>query len=162
MALVSTAAWATVTFDSSTGVGFVGKGDVQVPFGWNNAKAQQQANNVTFNYDSTSTYDVTIEFSTGNPDHPKSIEDHVVTQEKSSTVAASVASDPRKTGQYTGWNLRGFGVTTTTGDAVPTVGDSCPNGDLGDCVVTAVTPVSSTGGLYVSDSVTGNGPTQIY
>lgn len=162
MALVSTAAWATVTFNPSTGIGFVGKGDVQVPFGWNNAKAQQQANNVTFEYNSTSSYDVTIEFSTGNPDHPKSIGTHTVTQDKSTTVASSIASDPRKTGQYTGWNLRGNVTTTTSGDAVPSVGDSCPNGDLGDCVVTAVTPVSSTGGLYVSDSVTGDGPTQIY
>ena len=108
------------------------------------------------------TYDVTIEFSTGNPDHPKSIEDHVVTQETSSSITASVASDPRKTGQYTGWNLKGFGATITSGDAVPAVGDTCPNGDLGDCVVTAVTLISSSGGLYVSDSVTGDGPAQIY
>ena len=39
---VSTAALATVTFDPATGIGFVGKGDVQLAFGWNNATAAEQ------------------------------------------------------------------------------------------------------------------------
>jgi hypothetical protein len=160
VALVATAALATVTFDPNTGIGFVGKGDVQTVWGWNNAVAQAQANNVTFSYNSSDSYDVTIEFTTG-PVH--NITDHIVTQHKSTAVSATVSSDPRRTGQYTGWYLTGLGSVTTTGDAVPAVGDSCPNGDHDDCHVIAVTVVSSTGsGLYASDSALGLGPTQIY
>ena len=145
--IFATAAYAAVTLDEG-GYGFVGKGDVQQPFGWNNATAQKEANNVSFKYESTDSYDVTIEFDTGNPDKPKSVHHHIVTQEKSSSVDASVASDPRKTGQWTGWNLNGFGNQTVTGEAVPAVGDPCPNGNLGTCEVTAVSLGSSTGGLY--------------
>jgi len=155
-AFVSTAAWAIVTFDPDTGYGFVGKGDVQTPFGWNNAAAQREARNVSFTYQATESYDVTIEFDTGNPANPRSVNHHVVTQEKTSAVSASIASDPRRTGQWTGWNLNGFGTQTVTGEAVPNVGDPCPNGNLGTCTVTAVSLGSSTGGLYANHNGTSH------
>jgi hypothetical protein len=159
IAVTATAAYAAVIFNQETGQGFVGKGDVQIKFGWNNAVAQAQANNVSFSYNSTDTYDVKIEFDTGVGTRGE--QHHTVTQGKSTSVSATVASDPRKTGQYTGWNLTGLGATTVTGDAIPTVGDSCPNGDL-PCQVTGVALISSTGGLYVSDTATSQGPTQIW
>jgi hypothetical protein len=103
---------------------------------------------VTFTYEAIETFEVTIEFDTGNPDQPQSVHHHIVTQNKSAGVAGALASEARRTGQYTGWNLLGFdGEPVVEGDDVPVVGDSCPNGNLG-CVVTAVTPLSSTGGLY--------------
>ena len=34
--LIVSSALASVTFDSATGKGFVGKGDVQIAFNWNN------------------------------------------------------------------------------------------------------------------------------
>jgi Spy/CpxP family protein refolding chaperone len=37
---ISIATFAAVTFNPSTGIGFVGKGDVQNAFGWNNADLQ--------------------------------------------------------------------------------------------------------------------------
>jgi hypothetical protein len=147
-AVVSTAAVASVTFDPSTGTGFVGKGDVQLVFGWNNAAAQSRSTSVTFKYQASTTYDVTIDFDTGNPLH--NVTHHSVTQNTSTAVTSAIASEARKTGQYTGWNLTGLGATTTSGDPVPNVGDSCPNGNLGTCQVTAVTPISSVGGLYVT------------
>lgn len=148
VATLFTVAFAIVTFDPNTGTGFVGKGDVQTPFGWNNAAAQQNATGVTFTYNVTETYDVTIEFDTGNPAQPKSVKHHVLTQGKSSAVNASIASEARRTGQYTGWNLNGFGATVVSGDSIPSVGDSCPNGNLGTCFVTDVQLSSSNGGLY--------------
>src|SRR5918996_4693526 len=42
-AIGMTAAFALVTFDPSTGTGFVGKGDVQTAFGWNNKQLQNNA-----------------------------------------------------------------------------------------------------------------------
>jgi hypothetical protein len=98
---------------------------------------------------------------TGNPEQPKSVNTHTITQGKSTSIAASIAADPRKTGQYTGWNLNGLGTTTVTGDTIPREGESCPNGNLG-CVVLEVEPVSSSGGLYVSNPATKNSPVLIY
>jgi hypothetical protein len=47
LALAGTAS-AAVTFNSSTGTGFVGKGDVQIAYGWNNTSLQKNATGVTF------------------------------------------------------------------------------------------------------------------
>ena len=52
MALATTAQ-AAVTFDPETGTGFVGKGDVQVAFGWNNAQFQANATGLSFAYVAT-------------------------------------------------------------------------------------------------------------
>ncbi|WP_242370742.1 hypothetical protein [Anaeromyxobacter sp. SG26] len=60
LALAGSAA-ADVTFDPATGQGFVGKGDVQTPFAWNNAMLQSYANAVAFSYESEAVYDVTCE-----------------------------------------------------------------------------------------------------
>jgi hypothetical protein len=139
------AVFAAVTFNPANGTGFVGKGDVQLAFNWNNNQLQQNAKDVTFSYNSTDTYDVTEEFDTGNPDKPKSINHHIITQDKSTTVNSSVTYDPRVRNQITGFNLTGKGTTTTSG-SIPQVGDSCPNGF--NCVVTDVQLVSSSGGLY--------------
>jgi len=148
MLVASTAAIAAVQFDPTTGTGFVGKGDVQLAFGWNNKQLQTNAKDVTFSYNATDTYDVTIEFDSGNPDKPKTITHHTVTQDKATNVSSSVAFDPRVKNQITGFNLTGLGSTTTTGDQIPAVGDSCPNGF--NCVVTDVQLVSSTGALYAN------------
>lgn len=159
---------ASVTFDpscslassnNSTGAcGFVGKGDVQTAFGWKNATAQDEAANVSFRYDATATYDVTIQFDTGGV---KNTTHHTVTQGKDTTVNASVAAGPRQSpSQYTGWNLTGLGTTTTSGDAIPQVGDSCPNGT--NCTVTAVQQTGSSSSLSVSDASLGLGPDVLY
>jgi hypothetical protein len=150
-ALISTAAFASVTFNSTTGTGFVGKGDIQVLYGWNNAQAQSNAKLVTFSYDATDTYDVECEWTTetGGP-NSKTVY-HDITVPRHTRVASSIQADPRKTGQYTGYNLSGFGTTTTEG-TVPVVGGTCP-GASSVAIITAVTPTGSTGGL----SVTFNG-----
>jgi hypothetical protein len=45
---VMTSASAAIRFNPETGVGFVGKGQVQLAFGWNNAELQANAENVRF------------------------------------------------------------------------------------------------------------------
>lgn len=145
-ALLTTTAFAS-TFDQYSGTGFVGKGEVQSVFRWNNFATQQEANNVLFSYNSSRSYDVTIEFDTGNPASPHGTTHLVVNQNQETSVTGSV--DTRKNGQYSGWNLTGLGPTVS-GDPLPSVGDACPNGDLATCHVTAVTLISSTGGLFVT------------
>lgn len=157
--LISSAAWATVTFDSSTGFGFVGKGDVQLAFHWNNAVSQAQTNNVVFEYDSSDTYEVTCDWTTGPSSNPTT---HEINVPKHVTVNDTVAYDARQRNQYTGYNLNGFG-STSGGGTVPQVGDTCPgNSALGFVTAVSDGPISSSGGLYVSDPTLGLGPVQIY
>jgi hypothetical protein len=151
LAVVSTAAVASVTFDSSTGTGFVGKGDVQLAFGWNNAAAQKNATAVSFGYDAVDKYDVECywETTTGNG----RVVVHDITVPRHTSVSSAVTYEARKTGQYTGYNLNGFGATTTNG-TVPVVGGTCP-GQSNVATIIDVTQTGSTGGL----SVTYNGVT---
>jgi len=134
------------TMDSS-GAGWVGKGEVQSAYGWNNKAMQSNVGGVTFVYDTTATYAVTCEFDTPGSNH------HVITQEKSTGVTATLTSDARnnssgKDGPMTGWHLTGFGTTTTDGQALPAVGDGCP-GNSGLGAVTSVEQEGAgDGGLY--------------
>ena len=120
-AALSAAALASVTVNAD-GTGFVGKGDVQVPFGWNNAVAQQKATGVTFAYIQSNIYSGVCEWVTG--EGTRGMKVHTVTKSRNTEVVAGIAADPRKTGQYTGWNLLGFGGSVSTGD-VPEVGGAC-------------------------------------
>lgn len=156
-ALISTAAFASVTYDDN-GYGFVGKGDVQLAFGWNNKAAQTNANAVRFTIESDDSYAVTCEWTTTTGGKiPKTIP-HAVTNHKSSSVTSALMYDARMKNQYTGYTLLGAGIPTVTGTPVPNIGDPCPQGGglsdsdpvSNDALVTAVELESSTGGLYVT------------
>ena len=167
LAVAAGAALASVTFDVATGKGFVGKGDVQLAFGWNNAKLQAQAGNVSFNYtqvDATD-YEVVCEFDTGT----RHVVHHVQTTHKSLSDALSYdvtkANRQNPQGDVTGFNLTGATNVqqTASGDPIPSVGDGCPgNSGLGAITGVTVTSSSSTGGLYVSDAALGLGPVLIW
>lgn len=134
------------TMDSA-GLGWVGKGEVQTAYARNNKAMQDNVTGVTFAYDSTSTYEVTCEFDTPGGSS------HVITHTNRSSVNATVGSDARnnssgKQGPMTGWYLTGFGAVTSTGAALPAVGDACP-GNSGLGAITSVTQTGAgTGGLY--------------
>ena len=141
-ALMTTAASASVDGDAATGW-FVGKGDVQTAFGWNNATLQTEAGDVSFRYDTSADYDVTCEWDTENK---KGTIHHSVTNTKTFGLSSILASSGRLKNQITGFNVGAAG--SGGGDEAPSVGDSCPNG--GDGLVTEVGPLgSSGGGLYV-------------
>jgi len=145
-ATISSAAMALVTFDSTTGAGFVGKGDVQLAFGWNNAAAQRNAGAVTFQYESSNEYETVCVWTTGNRNPTV----HRNTNTRSTSVSSTVAADLKKTGQYTGYYLTGFGATTTTGE-VPYVGGPCPGFEGNGKTVESVTDLGGTGGgLFVT------------
>jgi len=144
--LLAAAASASAYTMDSTGVGWVGKGEVQSAYAWNNQAMQQNVSGVTFVYDASATYEVVCEF-----DNPGG--HHVITQRKSTDVNATIGSEARKNsngkdGPMTGWYLTGFGTTTTSGGEVPAVGDGCP-GNSGLGAVTSVEQTSAgDGGLY--------------
>lgn len=144
---VSIATFAAVTFDLSTGTGFVGKGDVQNAFGWNNTQLQNNASGVSLTYDAVETYEVELywETETGNG----KVIIHEVTIPRHTSVNASIAYDARTKNQITGFNLTGLGATTYEG-FVPVVGQEWPENNGNNRIVVGVTLVSSTGGLYVN------------
>jgi hypothetical protein len=143
LAVISTAAIASVSVDN-TGHGFVGKGDVQLAFGWNNAALQRNAAGVTFTYDTSSTYDAVCTFTTGEGTRGERI--HNIHHTKHSGVIATVAYDARQRNQITGFILNGFSTPTEGGDPIPVVGGPCP-GNQG------------TDGTWSSVTLTGEGGT---
>jgi hypothetical protein len=169
-ALACGAAFASVSFDPSTGAGFVGKGDVQTAFGWNNATLQKNAGSVTFTYATKATYDVTCEWNTytnGNVNHEVKTIHHENTEGLTIASTAVFASSTRtnRNGDVTGFNLLGYAGVAPSGGDVPAVGDAtfCNAHDMGPlenpqtdshdgAYVTAVTLVegSESAGLFVN------------
>ena len=139
---------ASVLFEPVTGTGFVGKGDVQLLFGWNNKQLQDNASGLTFTYkaDEQYKYDCTFSVEVGKD---KVIEPRTQNRGKDTSVNGSVQYDARTQKQITGFILTGLGNTTTTGGEVPVDGGSCPGGPFNDGAISNVELVSSTGGLYV-------------
>ena len=147
LALAATVAFATVTYDPSTGKGFVGKGDVQLAFHFNNNQMQKNASAITFEYRTRNTYDVTCEWETVTGRGKIIL--HDITIPRLTKVDSSVQFEARSQKQVSGFMLTGLGQTTTVG-TVPVVGDGCVGGNPG--TITAVvdtTPPGTLGGLYV-------------
>ncbi len=147
-------AYAAVTVDED-GYGFVGKGDVQLAYDWNNAELQANAASLTFSFTSIVEATWQCEWWTG-PDH--NIKHHVNTKTSTSGIAASIGFDARKNkqGQITGFNLNGFDGTTetTSGDAI---GD-CPGEGAGKTLVAGslLTTTLDEGSLMVNHTGLGS------
>jgi hypothetical protein len=149
---------AAVAFDSSTGTGFVGKGDVQLAFGWNNAALQKNASGLTFTYEATDTYTVTEYWENLTGGNQPKIVTHEITVPKHVSVSAGVAYDARKANQINGFSINNFGTIVTEG-TVPVVGDSLTGnrevydaeaGEWVHATVTAVEKTKSEGGLFAN------------
>jgi hypothetical protein len=148
---VTVAAYASVALDASTGVGFVGKGDVQLAFGWNNAALQKNASGITFTYTASTTegYSYTCEWFTG-PDRNRQQHDVTHTKSRSATVNNTIVSDPRVKNQITGFNLLGWGTVqeSESGQDIsnpPAIGDPCPGNPGNGSVVVDVTQIAPSG-----------------
>jgi hypothetical protein len=122
-------AFAAVTFDPGTGTGFVGKGDVQIAFDWNNKALQDNFRGVTFTFVEQTDYVITCEWTTGE----KNPTLHVQTKTKTVGVNGTLASAARKNssgkdGEVTGFFLTGYGSVVTEGGnfTAPEEGDKCP------------------------------------
>jgi len=159
LAVIATAALATVTFDPVTGTGFVGKGDVQLALGLNNAGIQAIANSLSFTYQQDTSYDISEEWTTETGGKNSQTITHDITVHKSTSVNDTVSYDARTHKQVDGFNLTGYGSTSETGGPIPNVGDPCPpGGPGGDCTITDVEPSADNlpGGLYVNGVLLGN------
>lgn len=117
--VTASASMASVSVDEN-GIGFVGKGDVQAIFDWNNSELQQNAGNLTFRFASSTTVSWKCE---GINKQGKVV---TSTPELAIGLNAEVGLDARKNkqGQITGFNLLGFDAGQTTAQAVGTCGAS--------------------------------------
>ncbi len=143
---LSAIAGASVTFDASTGTGFVGKGDVQSALGYNNAQVQAAANSLAFTYSQpatqalsqaasqSATQTVTEDLTCGSNVHNTRQGTRDASRSasrsgsragsQSGAVSSSVAYAPRVRNQVTGFNLTGFsGAPTFVASGDPTWGD---------------------------------------
>ena len=146
-ASIASVAYATVNFDLPTGTGFVGKGDVQLAYGWNNSQLQSNAKDVSFTYNVTNSYEATCTWTTG--EGKKGEKTHNVNHTQKSGVNSTIAYDARVKNQITGFNLTGTGSSTTIG-SIPEVGKACPGNEGHEGVWSSVTQTGSSGGLYVN------------
>ena len=143
---VAGVAFAAVTFDSTAGTGFVGKGDVQDVFGWNNADLQANAAAVQFRVNSTVVTEVS--WTCTNPNNGN-IQERARTT--TTTIEGTVASITRdKKNQCTGFILNGFDGTveqSSTSEGQPL--NSCPTNWVWAEGSTS-TDTTDAGGLQVS------------
>jgi opacity protein-like surface antigen len=126
-AMISSAAIAAVTYDEN-GYGFVGKGDVQLAFGWNNAAMQKNHLGVDFYVQSSARYEVVCEWTTVTGGKNSKTILHDVTKKYTISDSAAIDSTSRKTGQYTGWHLNGYLDARPDSADLPTIGSGCPQG----------------------------------
>lgn len=120
---LSFTAIASVSFDAGTGTGFVGKGNVQTAFGWNNATLQKNAKDVTFTYEANYTYKVTEYWETMTGEKEPKIIEHEVIVKNHVSVIGSIMYDTRMKNQITGFILNGFGDDISYDGTVPVVGE---------------------------------------
>lgn len=124
----STAALAIVSVDLDTGVGFVGKGDVQLVYGWNNKALQDNASSVRFRLNSETVTEVSWECTNQNNDKVQERSRTTTTSLQGLVTTVARDNSKGKDGPVTGFNLNGFDGTPTSSsetDGPPL--NSCPN-----------------------------------
>lgn len=142
---------AAVTFAPATGVGFVGKGDIQVPYNLSNAQLQAQAGSVSFATVSTTVSEVS--WVCTNTKNENIQERERTTTTSTSGVVNGVARDGKK--QVTGFNLLGYvgtPVESSTTDGNPL--NSCPTNWVLTSPAGAPEVISSAGELKATLSGT--------
>ncbi len=143
IAIVAVPTFAAVTLNPSTMTGFVGKGDVQLAFGWNNKQMQQNQDGVGFYYEASATYQQSCIKET-----QRHTIRHVYT--KKAAIATEISRDARQKNQMVGYILTGADVQDDSGAPL----NVCPGGfdvDLdGEFPVPTLVEGESVSGLYTT------------
>jgi len=145
----STTIFADVTFNSESGIGFVGKGDVQSAFGWNNHALQQNYAGVTFTFRTDVTYSATCTYITDAGTLEEETQE--ITDEIETDLTSYINSNARMRNQVTGFFLTGYSGQVLYADAIPVVGSPCVGAEGIVGTWTAVELINSTDiGLFVN------------
>lgn len=150
---VAAVAIAAVTFNAETGEGFVGKGDIQIAFGWNNTQLQKNAGGVSFSYNSSTeaTWQCVKLVPTGK--NGETIKEIVLEKSTTTTTKGLVSSVARenskgKEGPVTGFYLLGWNGNVQTQHQGPAEG-SCPD-ENSNFVEGSLEVQPTSGGLYAT------------
>lgn len=103
-AAASVAVYAAVAFDASTGAGFVGKGDIQNKYGWNNKQLNDNAASIGFRMSVGSVVSTT--WTCDKDTGPQTQERNNTTTISSQGVVSHIARDNKR--QITGFILTGY------------------------------------------------------
>jgi hypothetical protein len=110
---------AAIVFDPETGTGFVGKGDVQRAYGWNNRQLQDNASGLTFTYEDEVEMMVPC-----MKENSAQILYHTFKRERG--VNAQIAYEARRNGQG---SITGFHLTGMSGSgSIQMENRGCPGG----------------------------------
>jgi len=143
---------ASVTFDPATGTGFVGKGDVQLVFNWNNKVLQDNASSVDFRVNSVSatTWTCTKIVVQGNDETREIVQQRSTTTTNQGLVTTVARENSKgKDGAVTGFYLTGYEGTPVQATDGPAVG-SCPADPSGFVYDGNAVTTESGGGLQVT------------
>jgi hypothetical protein len=152
--LLTAATYMSVSFNVTTGAGWVGKGDVQMAYGWANKAMQQNHTAVTFEYEQSTNYSWVCEWTTG--EGTRGEQTHTKDMSETFSVGGVIGNTDRKTGQWTGWFLNGYtsGGPGNSGEGfTPDCnGNSTGNGASGEKTVVegSLTSTVTGGGLYAN------------
>jgi hypothetical protein len=153
VALVSTVALASVTLDVNDGAltGFIGKGDIQSAFHYNNKQMQDQVNNVKFTFGDSLHVTFSCTFETTHTTHTHD-------WDRSGDLSVTWIGNPRlnPTGSGTGWLVSG--TLHLTGNLAsltefPVEGQPCPIGN-GTVDVGSINVIES--GAALTATIGGN------
>ena len=159
-ACVSTAAFASISFNPTTGTGFIGKGDVQSALGLNNPQLQAlyAAGGLNFAFTENVDYKYVCTWIADDGQTEPVAKNKTIKVKKSLNVSLNVQGRDISSGingPNTGFIINGFGGTTTS-EPIPMVGDACDAGDGArpkPGTVTSVTVNSNTGGEITVNGV---------
>lgn len=122
--MIVTAVFAAVTFDPTTGTGFVGKGDVQLALGYNNKQLQDNADSLQFAAMSTVVTERSWVCTNSNNQNIQERE-----RTTTSTITGVVSKVDRVKNQITGFILNGYSGTPTGSSSTEGAPlNSCPSG----------------------------------
>ena len=158
---------ATATYDPDAQTGFVGKGDVQLAFGWNNKQLQLQSNAsaVDFVHENVTEYDVTCDAHVtetftnpaGRPVTRRIKVTNIVSSDTAVSYDSKTATKTNPNGAIVGFNISGIDRVLEAQSA-PAVGDTCPMDDGTQGKVSAVEKASSSDTLYATHSSKPSAP----
>jgi hypothetical protein len=124
VALGASATWAEVSINAAGGFGWVGKGDVQQAYGWNNKTLQTNAQGVSFEVKEHQKLTIVCEI---EKELGKVVEVRYPELNITRNVISTTDSDPRQNNsRFTGYRLNGYGFQTASGSKESyNVGDAC-------------------------------------
>jgi hypothetical protein len=152
LALGAGVAVAATTFNSDGGTGFVGKGDVQIAFGWSNKDLQRNAGLVQFRFSDESVTETSWTCTNSNNDN-----EQVRNRTTTVSVQSVVDTVARQANQVTGFLLEGYdGTPVSSSSSEGPHLNSCPSGPwelstpAGDPEVVSSSSALDSNALYVS------------